>query len=531
MSSYFVKVVSIVTALMLLVSGLSACDSSPDSELRIDVSGGVDNLDPQFATGKLARTIIANTMEGLLVRDEHGAMQPAGAAGYSVSPGLTRYTFELRRDAKWSNGDPVTAQDYAFAFWRIFNNQAPSPYAENFSAIKNAAGVLAGELPLEQLGVRAVDSYTLEIELEKPSPSFLEKLSDTAAMPCNSKFFESTRARYGLGIGYMIYNGPFRISKWDNTFSIVLRPNGNYHTPTLCSGVVFYTSRLKPDEGITAYSLFSEGKSDIYEATAREVEELDEQGVSVVEIENMVWQLVLNTEPGSCLENTMLRRAVMMSLDRDEFDGRVPSIYGETESLIPSSARPKGYLMPSLLPYNSQWAMDSIADARRQLGEEYQGRALTLLLPEDAELTALAAYMQKQWRTELSLYVDMEAVTVQEQQKRILEGDFTLTLVQATAYDQSPAELLESFCSGSYNNFANWHDDEFDELMDRAGRLEGGSEKLRIWEQAEQLIIDRAAAMPLFSQSSYFALAKGITGVELAGGRLDFRNAVRLSVY
>ena len=216
------KLIALFTAFFMLLS-LSACSEQKTQPIRIDIPSPIKNLDPQFATDMIAQTIIANTFEGLVRKTIDGEIVPAVAESFTVSPDLKTYTFHLRKDVLWQNDTPVTAHDFVFAFQRMFHPQVPSPFAQQYIMIENAPQVLSGELPNSLLGVKAKDDYTLIFTLSKASPLFLERLCEPSASPCNETFFNETRARYGLGKGYIMGNGVFTISSWDNEKSIVIK--------------------------------------------------------------------------------------------------------------------------------------------------------------------------------------------------------------------------------------------------------------------------------------------------------------------
>ncbi|MEG1778283.1 MAG: ABC transporter substrate-binding protein, partial [Angelakisella sp.] len=224
------RILASLLSLTLTLSLLTGCAKEGSAPLRMDIDGGVANLDPQFATDSAGCTIIANCFEGLLQKDSEGNIVAGAAESYKVSSDGLTYTFFLRSDAKWNDGETVVAEDFAFALGRLFHPQVPSPYAEEFLMIKNAPLILSGELPQTMLGVTAKNSETLEITLSEPSPLFTDKLTSTAAMPCNEKFFTQTRARYGLEEGYLKFNGAYRVSHWDNSKYIEMSPNKHYHT-------------------------------------------------------------------------------------------------------------------------------------------------------------------------------------------------------------------------------------------------------------------------------------------------------------
>ena len=168
------------------------------------------SLDPQSATDAASKTIIENLYEGLVELDENGSPQLAAAENYTVSPDGLTYTFTLKSDRFWfydANADDVvdddekwqvTADDYVYAFQRIFDPQTQSPYTSMFSCLQNADAVQSGQLAPEEIGVRAVSSTVLQFSLSRPDAEFFSNLASTAAMPCSETFFQQTKGRYGL---------------------------------------------------------------------------------------------------------------------------------------------------------------------------------------------------------------------------------------------------------------------------------------------------------------------------------------------
>ncbi len=167
----------------------------------VPLCGNPQSLDPQFANDPSSNTVIKNLYSGLVSMDQSGKISCCNAESYTVSPDNLVYTFKLRQDNYWffdSNENdyidddecfPVVADDYVFAFQRILDPQMQSPYASDFSCIKNAGSIIKKEASPESAGVTALDEYTLEITLDYPSAEFLGMLTSSAAYPCNKEFF------------------------------------------------------------------------------------------------------------------------------------------------------------------------------------------------------------------------------------------------------------------------------------------------------------------------------------------------------
>jgi oligopeptide transport system substrate-binding protein len=524
-------------ALMVLVPG---CSRESGESIRVDLEGTVETLDPQFSTSWESQVILLNTMEGLLVRDGQGTLQPGAAESWEVSADGLTYTFHLREDAVWDDANskegkaatPVTAHDFVFAFHRIFDPQTPSPWAEDFSAIRGARQVLAGELPKEQLGVRAADDHTLVITLSEPSPVLPELLAGSGALPCNQEFFESTRARYGQGTSYLLSNGPFYISAWDEE-ALVLRPNSAYtgEQEALCPSVVLYTGRAAL-ENTTAWQLFLDGKSDFCLAGSLTAQELEGQDFSFYPAEDTVWALVFRQEEGSVLADTDVRRALLLSVDRDGFGERLPQRFSLTGSLVPGSATLLGQEYRELAAvsqgslYNPEKAREALSAGLERLELESLPK-LTLLLPESAQLGSLGGYLQRVWQDELLQYINLEILEDGEFEKRLAAGNFQMAIAPLDAGSGSPMDALAAFSTGSSTNICLYQDPEFDLLLAQARTAPDAQEAADLCLRCEKRLEEQAAAMPLFSQQGYYAVARGVEGLRYHQGSILFSGASR----
>lgn len=203
---------ALALALCLLFSCASCGKKNTATALRADLSGRVYTLDPQYCSTALERCLLKNCMEGLLRRLPDGTMAEGCAENYSVSADGLRYTFTLRENLQWSDGEPLTAKDFVFAFQRIQQGSGSAAAREQFAAI---AGMAAGERG--SLGVAAPDDRTVIITLSRTDPLLPEKLAEPEAFPCREDFYTGTHARYGNTLENMIYNGPYTVKSWEST--------------------------------------------------------------------------------------------------------------------------------------------------------------------------------------------------------------------------------------------------------------------------------------------------------------------------
>lgn len=505
----------------------------------MDLQQEVTSLDPQFSTSWESQVVMLNLFEGLLIRGGDGELSLGAASDYAVSDDGLTYTFHLRRDGVWNDGDPdngtdptpVTAQDFVFSFWRIFDPEVPSPWAGDFQSIRNSREVLAGELPKTQLGVWAIGEYTLMIQLSEPSPILLEQLAGSGALPCNEKFFRSTRARYGQTKGLILGNGPFSLSDWDSE-AVVMVPSSRYVGPqeVLCPSVVLYTGRARRQE-TTDWQLFLEGKSDFCAAAVREQEE-GEQSFTLLPAQDRVWALIFREEEGSPLADPDIRRALALSIDTSSFGDRVPERFERTDSLVPHSAALMGQEYRSLasaqpIRYRPEEARAALEAGLARL-EITSLPKTTLILPESAELGALGGYFQKLWQRELRQIINLEILPDDEFQQRLENREYQMAVTDLASENSTPMGALSVFAGGSSRNLTGYHDPEFDLLLARSQTAPNTQTAAKLCAQCEEMLLNQGVAVPLFTQQEYYAVASGVTGLQWQGDRTLFSGVSRV---
>lgn len=194
-------------------------ETSEENVFHLINGDTIPSMDPSMATDEFGFQFIGATMEGLYRLDENGEAAEGIAKDHQVSEDALTWTFELRKNAKWSNGDPVTANDFVYAWRRAVNPDTGSeygPYMMN-GVIKNAEAVSKGEVPIEELGVRAEDDYTLVVELEQPVPYFETLTTFGTFMPLNQEFVEKQGKDFATSSVTLLFNGPFTLENWKST--------------------------------------------------------------------------------------------------------------------------------------------------------------------------------------------------------------------------------------------------------------------------------------------------------------------------
>ena len=475
------KLFAVLAALLLLC----ACVGEKTvGTAEYDLGGGVSSLDPQFAEGSDAQTAVANLFLGLLFENEGHSLSPACAESWDVQNNGTRYVFHLRNDIVWSDGTAVTADDFLFAFERMFSPDSPSPYAEAYSEIENASEVLSGAAEMSALGVSAPDERTLVITLSHADCTFPSLLAQTPAMPCSRTFFAGQKGRYGLDADSILTNGAFTLASWTSS-SMKLVKNENapvktdIDTLTLNLNVSDAASRF--EEGVTEACLL-DSPSDAVGAASSAL------------IYDRTWSLILN--PASeTLGDREVRSAILGAVGEDTLGKTVIENAFAAKGLIPHDFSVGTFCYRDIgaaeCPDYPESPRGTLQSAFGRLGvTDYP--ALTLLLCDTEPGIGYGGAMQRDWSNTLSLYVNVETVPYDTLVSRVTSGDFDLALVPLQIRSGDRTGGLQTFVSllGDEDyGLAGMISESFCQTTEKAAA--------ELLYSAEQTILNECLAMPV----------------------------------
>ncbi len=521
------KRIIIFVVLAGLLGGVSGCGQAPQP-LRYDIPYNIQTLDPQFVADGDAAMIVAHLYEGLFRQMPDGAIVPGVAESFTVSPDGRVYEFTLRKDAAWSNGDPVVADDFVFGIQRLFHSAGVSSYATDYLCIQNARDILAGHTDYWELGVEAVTDSLLRITLDTANPFFIQLLSRPAAMPCNRKFFATTRARYGMEKTTVLTNGPFSLQKWTPDKSIIIEPNPHYYDPAAVGppSVYFYIGREDPA------ALFADDRSDGLEVDLAAAQTLENEGYGIQRYTTTTWVLVFN-QNGNVLVDRDMRYALQTAIDREKLGPLLEPGHTLTESVLPPATMlfDRSYRTMGgdvIVPNFNPEAAKTIYRARlKELGRtDWQ---TMILFPESEPLDQYLSLIRQMWQQNLGFSVGLEEVPQADFQKRIQQGDYSVALVPLTGDLYSPLGILRQFATGDNQNHWGYSRSAFDDLLLSAANAATLDEAANDYVQAEDRLLEDAVVVPLFTQDSFFATGPEVTGLVLspAAGWPWFKDARR----
>lgn len=532
--NFIIHIILVITLLMILFSSCRGNDSQ--FKFAYDLSSNPTNMDPQIANDSEEKIVLANTMEGLLTFDEQGQIVGGVAESYTVSEDGLVYTFYLREDANWVTykGEiysKVTANDFKYTFTRLFDPTIGSVHAYNFSAIKNAGAILSKQLGVDQLGVDVVDDYTLRISLEYEYPMFPELLTTTHAMPCNQQFFMETKGTYGLGREHLIYNGPFYMSTWNSGSNIAIRKNSYYNstTPTIASSVTFFIPNTDNNKSNseddktqvkkkTPLEKFESGTTDAIILSADAVSEVDITKYNSQVYEDTSWMFMVNTD-NDVLQNRNIRLALMHSIKNDLYIDALPKTMTKAQALVPhiisgvdDESFRQSFGEDMTIEYNPQVAKKYLSQGLADLGV-FSFPKITIIYPENEYFTELLQGIQRQWQSELSIFINISPLPSDEVKANIAKGDYDIAITSLRSTSNSPASILSMFTDESSTNYSSYSSPTYNRLLLQAATNTDLYESYSLYNEAEKTIIGDGVIYPIAYQTSNYLVGKNVKGI------------------
>lgn len=460
------------------------------------------NLDPQLAQSSAEIIACNHLYQGLYQLDESGTPQPGCASGYTLSPDGRTYTFTIKPDLYYQavKGNAttyaITAEDFVFAFQRIFKSETNSPYVTSFAGIANSMDVLNGTKPLSALGVSAPDSHTLVITLNNPDESFLQKLSLPGAMPCDLEYFESTGGTYGLTKKTILSNGNFYLYNWtDGGLFLRRAPDGNAinNLRLVTSTSPKSTTPIQLIEGEKCSAIVDEGT--------------ENTSLHTIPYSNTTWCLSFASD--SVFRNADLRQALAAAAQEVPLP-KDTILYGPAEGLIPHGVK------VDTLNYREQTG-NTIAtfDDKQQLWQRAltqvpisELKGISLLVPDTVDRTFMQS-VNGIWQKEYGLFFNIETVDAETFARRYQDGDYTIAIVPIQLKVSDPTDLM----AGLIAQYPIESRSTFQDLILQAAGTSGHA-KLDYLAQAEQMLMSDAVLTPLYTQNARLLIDPAVEGLQ-----------------
>ena len=482
-----------VTALILtvfLIIPLAACGAA-NNRVYVALGDMPKTLDPQVANSDSELLVARNIYEGLTRRDKDGKIVLAAAKSYDYSS-LT-YTFTLRDDLKWDNGDPLTAKDFVFGIKRALLPKTEAPFARLLYSVKGAKSVNSGKANAKTLGVSAPDDKTVKIVLVNDDENFLETLSMPVSMPCNEEFFKNSIGKYGLHKDCVLSCGSYRLARWNKAENgIRLYPNEEY------------TGEFKPqndgvfiakDKEKTVPEKLSSGDADMALLSAEDLSGIKDTDIKTVSVQNICWVVTLGGEL-----NAGIRKALCLCFSSDIYSASLPEGFSAAHSCLPQVLTEglSGNSTQFALAYDPARAKKIFSQEISKLKNKKMPGTVLLYQSSEAMRPAITTVVGN-WQKTLSAFINIKA-TDKPLESQLKSRSLSLTVLPVKA-DSTVNEYLYKFGS-SYK----------------------GSVYL-----SDKSLAEKNSLMPLAFESTYIGYNANISEVYMsaAGGYIDFSYIVK----
>lgn len=525
------RILCVLLALMLVLTAGVVASAEGEKILNIHLLNEVESLEFGLTSAGQTFDVLSCFTEGLYAMDGNGQLIPAIASGYTYDEETYTYTFTIRDDAKWSNGTPVTADDFVYAWIRGVDDVTRPDYTYGWifetACIKNASAILAHEMDPSELGVAAIDDHTFAVTLECPCGYFVGLTAFPIFFPINREFAEAKGDAYGQTSDDVLANGPFILTDYTPaSLSFNLVRNENYYAADEIKIDGIHFQVIKDNQ--SAMLAYESGELDMVMLSG-ELTELYMDSDEYNTIPSGYYWYVSMNELTAGLDNMNVRNAIIHAIDKDTLceyvlkDGSVGA-YGATPNNL--CGDPENGV--DFRECSGTYAEYDVAAAQEywQAGLEEMGvTELTLdLLTEDTEESkAVGEYIKEQLETNLPGMTITLTTTVKKdrlERMRRENSNFDLGLTRWGPDYADPMTYFNIWATNGGHDGLNWEDSKtngYDEICASCTSGELASKPVERWQAMmglEQMIFDNAVLCPVYLKADALLLKSNISGVE-----------------
>jgi oligopeptide transport system substrate-binding protein len=475
-------------------------------ELHLLIGDEPPALDSGKSTDSISFMLLNNAMEGLMRIGDGNKPVEGIAESYEASADGTKYTFKLR-DAKWSDGSPVTAQDFEYAWKRALDPVTKSAYSYIMYAIKGAEDFNTGKnTDPNSVGVKALDAKTLEVTLGAPAPYFVGLTAFATFYPMKKEFVEQQGDKYAAEPANLLYNGPFVISEWLHDQKVVMKKNAQYWDASTVKLETITFDVVK--ENSTAVNLYEAGEIDRTGLARENVDIYKDDPNFGTQNGLVLFYLNFNTKE-KAFSNKNIRKAFSLALDRT----------GYVNAILNNGSTPALGLVPPGVPGLSGDFRgengDLIQDNQTQEAKKLLDQGLKELgmgkLPEihflsdDSDTAKKGAELLKEtWRKNLGVDVILDFVPFKERLKRSHEGNFQMVFSGWGADYNDPMTFMDLFITDGPFNDTSWGHADYDAAIQFSKTTADVQARMKRMMEAEKLLMDEMPIAPVYFRGSAF---------------------------
>ncbi|MCA1201408.1 peptide ABC transporter substrate-binding protein [Priestia flexa] len=517
-----------VVMMSILVFALAACTATSDSGAELEggnkkedgkvlyMNNGAEptSFDPPIGFDSYSWQMLNNLMEGLTRLGQEHEPEAAIAEKWDVSEDGKVYTFHIREDAKWSNGDDVTAGDFEFAWKRLLNPETGSPAAFLGYFIEGGEAFNTGKGKAEDVKVKAVDDKTFEVTLKSPQAYFLSVIANPAFFPINEKVATENPKWFAEAKSF-VGNGPFKLTEWKHNSNIVMERNDQYWDAK--SVKLDKVNWAMVENTNTEYQMYQNGELDVSEIPADLSDQLlkddsldikDQAGV-------YFYRLNLDQEP---FQNVNIRKAFALAVDQDQIVNYVtknkeePAYGFVSKGFNDANGSDFRETSGDLVKTDVKQAKELLEKGMKEEGYDKLPQ-VTLTYSTDDTHKKIAEALQQMFKENLGVDVklaNMEWNVFQEEQKAL---KFQLSRSSFLADYADPINFLENFQTGHSMNRTAWSNEKYDQLIQQAKNEADEKKRFELMYEAEKLLFDEMPIIPIHFYNYVFLTNENVSGI------------------
>ncbi|MEK3715078.1 peptide ABC transporter substrate-binding protein [Paenibacillus sp. FSL R7-0333] len=493
---YIILAVGLMMSVTLTGGAGTSSAAQANKVLRIGLGSLPDQLDPAAAADDSTVTVLKGLFEGLVRLNAAGQAVPAIAKSWTLSKDGRTYTFALRGDAKWSNGQQVLASDFEYAWKRALAPEAKNVYAFNMYMINNAQNYNEGLLKdTSKIGVKALNNTTLQVTLKEKTSYFIQLLAESIYYPVYAKTAKANN-QWATDLKSMVTNGPFKLKTWKNNEISIVKNPAYYAAQEIKLPEV---RLLLPENPTVAYM-----DKEVDWVGGGGVESVDYTSLDSASYRDLhegpyastyFYQFNLTKPP---FDNLKIRQALAMAIDREAlrygnpaFGFVPPSIHG-TQLNFRTEMSDKMYFH------------EDVAAAKQLLKEGMREAGLTkfpsftIIVNEYINHDVIASKVIKDWQKNLGIEASVEIQSFEELLDNRIHQNYAIARAGWSADFNDPASMLELFSSQNVSNDTGWSNTAYDRYMQQARQAADPGTRMQIYATAEQLLMNQMAVIPLF---------------------------------
>lgn len=488
--------------------------------VTLNVTSEPTELNPMRMSDTIAQSILYHCMSGFTKLNEKDEPVADLAERWDINDANTIYTMHLRKDAKWSNGDPVTVNDFYYSWMTQMKPSTGSIFAAYiYKNIKNGEAFYKGEVDETQLGLKVLDDYTLEIQWSHPMTNGLFYLSQPYFLPINKKAYETIGDKqYAKEADKMVTNGAYKITEWVHDDHITMEKSEEYYNASEIN--IPKVKLVMIGDANTSLNAFTAGEIDLCNLYNEQIKLVGDKSKDTIQsyIDGGSWYLSFNTQ-NEYLSNINLRKALAYSIDVQSLldnvindgsiaaNGLVPGVIKGIDGK--SYAEKRG----SLFKYDKDKAKEYLDKALQELGIEKKDIKLVFWTSDTTYNQNQAAYLQQQWKENLGLDIELKSTAVKALSEATMNGDYSFAVNAWGPSENDAITFLENYTAENMNNHGKYSNLKYDKLIEDSTHESDPKKRQEILIQAEKILMDDMVIGPMYFTCTTYAVSDKLVGL------------------